>query len=267
MPGIRQDDPPVGLAVDDDVGVLREHAAPVQQQEVDDQVLDRLAADARLEAERVAVEVRRPADPLDVGRRHALEPDRLPDPRGPRVPDRVRLGLPVLLAARLREVERVVVRHHRDGLASRRVERERDVGPERRVPAFVRRDEVPVDPDAREVVDGAEVQQDAVVARRRVELALVPAREVEAGVPDPARRRLGRERDLDRQRPVVDVRRPAVPPLVVERETPAAVEARPPGTLELGPRVREGIHLRMEGQRGAEFTRPPRVLGPRRAAA
>ena len=38
-----------------------------------------------------------------------LQPDRLPDARGAVVPDGVRIGLPVLLAARLGDVERVVL--------------------------------------------------------------------------------------------------------------------------------------------------------------
>src|SRR5688500_19674564 len=59
-------------------------------------------------------QVGRPAQSADPARRQRLEPHRLPDPAGARVPDRVRLEQPVLLAARLREIERVVFGPHHD---------------------------------------------------------------------------------------------------------------------------------------------------------
>ena len=81
----------------------------------------------------------------------------------------VRPLVPVLLAARLGQVARVVLRaDRRRPAAPPSVQRRGDVGGERRVAALVRRDQPPVDPHRRAVVDRAEVQQQrARPARRR----------------------------------------------------------------------------------------------------
>jgi hypothetical protein len=109
----------------------------VAQRDVDPQVVDRIADDARLEADRETLHLRRPADLLDVGAGHALEPHGLPDAARARIPDRVRLALPVLLAARLGQLVRVVFGEHGHRLPARGSSMVGDVGPERRVPALV----------------------------------------------------------------------------------------------------------------------------------
>ena len=64
-----------------------------------------------------------------------LEPDRLPDAGRARIPDRVRLELPVLLAARLRQVGWIVFGAHDDLARRAAVQESRDVDGERRVAA------------------------------------------------------------------------------------------------------------------------------------
>ncbi len=67
---------------------------------------------------RLVVDVR-PAQRADRGRRDGLEPDGLPDPGGAAVPDVVRLLVPVLLAAGLGEVVRVVLGADHEGVGRR----------------------------------------------------------------------------------------------------------------------------------------------------
>ena len=69
---------------------------------------------SRLESNLPALEVRRPVQYLDSGFRHDLEPDGLPDARGARIPNTVRLERPVLFAARFCKVVRVVFGSHDD---------------------------------------------------------------------------------------------------------------------------------------------------------
>ncbi len=141
--------------------------------------------------------MRSPADAFYVSRRNAFEPYGLPDTGGARIPHRVRLKLPVLFAARLGELMRIIVRHHRNGLLFCILQGKRDVCPERCVPALVARDEASVQPHARVIIDRAEVKQDALTFGRYFELALVPACEVVAAVADAARVRFRREGHLD----------------------------------------------------------------------
>ena len=99
----------------------------------------------------------------------------------------MRLQLPVLLAAWLGEVGRIVVRAHDDLLQQSLLEQIGDVEGEGRVAALVLAARGAVDPDRGAVVDGAEMQQDAGPVRwsHERELAPVPARLVEPGSPTP----------------------------------------------------------------------------------
>jgi hypothetical protein len=122
------------------------------------------AAPARVtaQAQDGSVQVRLPGHAVDPHGRNRLEPHRLPDPGGALVPDLVRALAPVLLAARLGEVVREVLRADGDDLLAVRLQGGRDVGRERRVAALVRRHQVAVHPDAGAVVDRPEVQQQAL---------------------------------------------------------------------------------------------------------
>jgi hypothetical protein len=104
----------------------------------------------------------------------------------------VRLELPVLFAARLGGFGRVVFHHHGDALLAPGVQHRGDVGPEGGVAAFVARHEAAVHPHLREIVDGAEVEQQPTAVGARPEVALVPADGVVAAVADAARPRLRR---------------------------------------------------------------------------
>ena len=165
------------------------------------------------------------------------------------------LRLPVLLPARLGEVVGVVLGEDRHALGTVGAQHVGDVEAERGVPARVGADEVAVDPDTRLVVHGPEVEEDAAAARpavraplrralghrRRLELALVPARGVVARVADATARGLRREGNLDHVRPrlrTIDVGRNVVALGVVEAEPPGAVERVPAGAAELGAGVR-----------------------------
>ncbi len=189
-------------------------------------------------------------------RRHPLQPHRAPDAGGPVVPDRVLLGLPVLLAAGLLDVGAVVGRaHHDDVRVGRglRVEQVGDVDGERGLAALVP-DGVPaVDPHVGLVVDGAEVQQQPVALRTRAQVGgdrerpAVPERRVVPVVADPRGGRLRGERHDDlacepvrRRRGVPALAQPGV--RVVEREGPRPVE-RPPAVRadELGAGVQAAV--------------------------
>jgi hypothetical protein len=132
----------------------------VPQRDVHPEVVGRITGNARFEADRETLDLGRPANLVHVGAGDALEPHRLPDAGGARIPDRVRLALPILLAARLGDVVGIILREHRHRLPARRIEHAGDVGPERRVPAFVHHRELVVDPHPGREVDGTEAQDD-----------------------------------------------------------------------------------------------------------
>src|ERR1700722_1682064 len=97
-----------------------------------------------------------------------LDPDGLPDSRGPLVPHLVRVRLPRLLAARLAFVTRVILGPHNDGVRCRLpVECVSDVQREGGLAPVVVSDVVAVDPDVCAVVDCAEVQKHARACRRQ----------------------------------------------------------------------------------------------------
>jgi hypothetical protein len=178
-----------------------------------------------------------PAQLAHVGARHLLDPHRAPDAAGARIPDLVRLRLPVHLAARLVHVLRVVLGLHHD-LEQRTVQVAADVDRERAVAAAVLDREAAVDPDPGAVVDGAEVQHQALLARRRhrgveLDLAPVPDAAPVAAVVHAAGARLGRIRDDDGAVPV-HFGRIGADGQVVEHGLPGAVEAAPGGAPQLG---------------------------------
>ena len=155
-----------------------------------------------------------------------LEPDRLPDAGRAVVPDRVRLGLPVLLAARLGQVVRIVFGPDDQHVLRRRASQGRgDVGGERRVAALVRGDKQTVDPDLRPVIDRAEVEQHAAAPSASCgrESPPIPDHRVETGLADAAGRRFRRERDDDR--PVEDIG--AIEPVPVEAAVVIVVRELP----------------------------------------
>src|SRR4051812_25442167 len=108
------------------------------------------SADPGLESDLPPFQVGSPADAVDARRRHDLGPDGLPNAAGAWIPDRVRLQLPVLLAARLREIVRVVFSAHDDcRIAGRAFEKWREVNGERRVATLMTSGEPIVAPHRR----------------------------------------------------------------------------------------------------------------------
>src|SRR4029450_704179 len=183
------------------------------------------SGDPGLEADVPSFEAGGPAHRVDSSRRHTFHPRRLPDARGPRVPDRVRLELPVLLAARLGEIRGIVF--CADRYLAGRLDRHEvgQVHHERRVAPLVRTGQGAVDPYRGGVIDGPEMEQQAfaVAQWRDSGDPPVPAGLVEAGIVDAASRRFRRERDHDRAIPV-DVTRTRITAGMVEREIPLAVQ-------------------------------------------
>jgi hypothetical protein len=155
--------------------------------------------------------------------------------------------VPVLLAARLRGVVRVVLGAHDDRVIRVAGDVLGHVEGEGRVAALVLADERAVDPHAGAVVDRAEVQEHAGRAVRpaglreirRRDRAGVPDHPVEAGLGDAGGLGLRREGDEDRLR-VAEAGRPALREAgvrVVVAERPRAVEVRPVRAHDLRARV------------------------------
>src|SRR3712207_1360901 len=100
------------LVLDDLVCVVREHAIPDREFDFQLHAGPPIADDERLKADLPALEMRRPGDMSDVRLRHLFDPNRLPDSRRARVPNTMRMALPILLSARLGKVMRIVERVH-----------------------------------------------------------------------------------------------------------------------------------------------------------
>ena len=184
-----------------------------------------------------SLQVRRPADAIDARGRDPLEPYRLPDAGGARVPDRVRLQRPVLLAARLFEIERIVLGADHDLAAAVAADQRRDVAAEWGVTAFMHRDEETVDPNCGAEIHSAEVQQYHVAASvRHVREPPIPARAEQAVVVHAAGRRLRRKRHSDCRVPD-NLRRLAEITTQIDREVPRAVQRGPLIANQLRPRV------------------------------
>src|SRR4051794_26889943 len=111
--------------------------------------------------------------------------------------------LPVLLAARLGEVLWVVLRADDDLEWGILLNERGNVEGERRVSAAVAASEVTIHPDAGAVINSAEMQQEACVWLPVSERngSSIPAGPKKGRVADAARRRFGREGDIDGGRP------------------------------------------------------------------
>src|SRR3954454_9506946 len=89
-----------------------------------------------------------------------FQPNRLPDTRGARIPDGVRLQLPVLLATRLGQVVWIVLRPDHNDLGSGRREQVCDVGMEWGVASFMPGGKPSIDPYLGREIDRPEVKQE-----------------------------------------------------------------------------------------------------------
>ncbi len=217
----------------------------VIQQEADAELARTLgvAVEGDLQAEHTSIQVGGPPDACDIRLGHGFEPDGLPDAGGAVVPDAPGTGLPKLLAARLCEVGRLVLRADDQHLLFLTgSEGRRDVSGEWRVPALVPGDELPVEPDVCRVVYRAEVQQQppGAVFGLEGECSAIPDNRVELGISDSACLRLRREGD--EYGAVVDLG--VVDPVLVEpdvrvvvRELPRAAQIYPSLASELWPGV------------------------------
>ena len=107
------------------------------------------AIEAQRQRHAQPVDVRRPAQFGDAHPRQRLEPHGLPDAGGAVVPDVAGLLFPVLLAARLLQVSRIVFGADDDDLPVSLDEKRRDLGREGGMPPLMFTGEPPVDPDAR----------------------------------------------------------------------------------------------------------------------
>src|SRR5215211_954518 len=98
----------------------------------------RTPVEPEMQTEQSAVEIRGPAHVADVAAGDRFQPDRLPDPGSAVVPDLVRPLLPILLASRLRQIERLILRADNDHLIPVAGRQHRgDIGGERGMPTFM----------------------------------------------------------------------------------------------------------------------------------
>ena len=165
-PWVRQRDAAVDLAVDHRIRVISNEVIPNRQARVQSKPVASRARQPALQSHFPALDVRRPPKILNGDTRDHLHPDGLPDAGRPRIPDGMGRNLPVLLAARLREILRVVFGAN-DELDRRLVGASCDVERERRIAALVSAEASAVDPDRGVVVHRAEVQEDPVALRDR----------------------------------------------------------------------------------------------------
>src|SRR4051794_40996193 len=149
----------MNFAGDDCVDIVGEHCVTSHEAHGESHAVALQTVEADIEADLPSLNSRRPAKVANGTARDLLEPDGLPDAGSACIPDGMRLELPVLFAARLGEIVRVVFGANDDGLEFDAIVEEclDDIAVERRAAALVARDQVPVHPDGRFVVDGAEV--------------------------------------------------------------------------------------------------------------
>ena len=95
---IRQRDAAMDFAAHDVVGIGGERLVAVSQLDAESQSRPARPIQPDLDTDLPPREIRRQAETADARRRNTLEPHGLPDASRPRIPDRVRLELPVLLA-------------------------------------------------------------------------------------------------------------------------------------------------------------------------
>ncbi len=218
------------------VGVVGQFAPLGVQAHAHLQPGDQRAAQLQVELQFPAVQPGRPAERLQMGLRQPFEPHALPDAGGARIPDQVRLGLPVLFATGLGQFMRIVLgAHHQPGCAVL-AERPGDVHGKWGVAAFMLSDEVPPRPHLRGVVHRPEMHQQPsppFVGLHR-KLTGIPHHRVKTSVMNAAEDALRGIRHLDG--PVEDHVCGLLPVgQVVMGKLPLAVEAAPGRALELGP--------------------------------
>ncbi len=100
---------------------------------------------------------------------------RLPNAAGAIVPNRVRIQLPILFAARFAQIERIIFSSHDNGLITG-LQQVCDIGTEWCVTAFMPCRLFSIDPQRCNVVDCAEVNHQALATRQhgRFELSAIP---------------------------------------------------------------------------------------------
>src|SRR5690242_12033076 len=194
------------------------------QGDVHVKIVGHLPDDPRFKTDGIGFDLGSPPDLFNIIIRHLLKPDCLPDSRGSRVPDGMRLQLPILLAARLGQLMRIVFHMHCHSLLTRRLEHVRDISPERRMATFVGNGEAAVYPDPRAVIDRPETQDYPSGKELAIKVPLIPARGMKAPVTDTARPGFRRKRYRDFHWPGFYLVRLRVLARVVIAKTPDAVE-------------------------------------------
>ena len=135
------------------------------------------------------------------------------------------------------QIMRVVFYTKRHHPLSAGLQHRRDVAAERRMAALVRRRHFPVHSHLRRIVDRTEAQDHAVIGRRAIEVAFIPAGGGKAEVAYAAGRRLRREWHGDLQRPALMSGGERVATLVVEAKASKPVQTHPLVAHELRARV------------------------------
>jgi len=137
---------------------------------------------------------------------------------------------------------RIVLHPHRNPLWPFGAQGAGNVGPERGVSALMFRHQMLIHPDRAGIVHGAEVQEQPALARRRFELALIPAYRMKAGITDATARTFRCEGHLDAQGPDLDITGQFTTTRVIEGEFPLSIQAVPFGALQLRAGMQRLIH-------------------------
>src|SRR3954470_18403086 len=93
--------------------------------------------------------------------------------------------------------------------------------------ALVERHQMAVDPHARDVVDGAKMQQHASRSGAHMERAFIPATLMQPSIADPARLRFRRKRHDDLHGPFLDIRGMNILAVIVVKKFPCTVKRSP----------------------------------------
>ena len=160
-------DPASNLVRIKSVGVVGQHAAVLSQLHPQAQIAALPAGQAHVQADLPSVRIRRPTQLIEICFGNHFKPDALPDAGGAVIPDGVRLRPPVLLAARLCQVGRIVLGSNDQRLRIGIIQQVSNVHGKRRVPAFVSHGQFVIQPDTRTVIHRTEVEDHALAHRAR----------------------------------------------------------------------------------------------------
>ena len=186
-----------------------------------------------------AIGIEAPAQRFDADDRGDLEPNRLPDAGGALVPDAVRFSAPILFAAWLFGIVRIILGTHDDPVFRAAGKGIGNIERKGRLPAGMLADADAVDPNDRGVIDRSEAKAETFARRelRHVERSRVPEPGMKTGVVNAAQARFRRIWHRDPLSETFRMLKPAFGQSgvgIVERKAPDPGQIDPARTNELG---------------------------------